>query len=168
MIGTDEGCQRFQSSTNFPVTRVARSESMYRFREIGRTCGGQKATTIAYSNLIKQLEQEVIGMGHLTGQKVIMSMAGISFFYGKGWLNHFIPGSGQHLKHLAAPPFLLKTAPEVKQLLVSIARNGDENGPMVLSKADEIICQTSKEDARGGDIAYRGWSPCFDEVSRCF
>jgi hypothetical protein len=97
---------------------------------------------------VKDLKDNILGLGDLKAQKTIMNFASLGLFIGQEFISYFGTGSTQQLKNLKAPPFNFSRSEEVVQL----QRNLCIRLPWLLPmQADEYICALTSGKKKGKD-----------------
>ena len=156
-LSQHEGTVRHQSCVSCPVSLHANQLSM---RSLIRTLGlfsSAPFNNTRYTQLVKQVKDDVIFLGDLKAQKLIMNFASVGLFIPKNYLEYFATGSRtRQLKNLQR--FGFQSQDDINQL----RRHLVHKLKILPMQADEYICslsgvepnETSLGNRPGGETFY--------------
>jgi hypothetical protein len=149
-LSQHEGTVRHQSSVSCPVSLHANQRSM---RSLIRTLGlfsSSPFNNSQYLQLVKQVKEDVIFLGDLKSQKLLMNFASVGLFIPRNYLDYFATGSRvRQLKNLER--FGFQSQDEINQL----RRHLVHKLKILPMQADEYICSLSGTEPNEASIRNR-------------
>jgi hypothetical protein len=141
--GLREGSVRFQACNGSMITDATIHQNLRDVFHVVKSLQGVRATLPIFKRAVRSIEKSMHGNGLLCSQKVVYALSFLGIV-DRSFLKHCLPGSKQHFRRLKETQFAFETVDQVQQLVDAISLIGDEKGPILAPKAEEIVCKLLK------------------------